>query len=121
MPKSSIAPLPPCSSMACQAGVAARDLLGDQREGAQLGRGIERHAAEFLGHAEGTDADAVGLLEDRARHAGVRVHQPLALPVAPDERRDEALDEFATARAHQALLFGQTALDHFHAVPLFRL
>src|SRR6266705_2399652 len=74
--------------------------------GATFRRRIERNAAEFLGDAQSADSDLVGLLEDSARQARIRVHQPLALPVLADERRDEIVDEGAAATAHQALLFG---------------
>src|SRR6266849_2335716 len=98
--------LPDLHQLVGKPRVAARDLLGDEGESLHLVRRIKRNAAEFLGHAESADSDLDGLLEDGARQARIRVHQPLTLPVLADERRDEIVDECAAATAHQALLFG---------------
>src|SRR6478672_3774892 len=101
--------LPVLHQLVGEPGVAARNLLGDEGEGAHFGGAFQLHAAVFLGHGERADADTVGLLEDRARQALLRLHQPLALPVLSDERRDEVVDEGAAALAHDLLLVGQIA------------
>ena len=102
--------LPVLHQLVGEPRVAARDLLGDKGEGAHLGGALQLHAAVLLGHAERADADAVGLLENRARQARLRVHQPFALPVLADEGRDEVVDEGAAALAHHPLLGREAAL-----------
>ena len=88
-------------------GIAARDLLGDEREGLHLAAGIELDAAELLRHAERADADLLGAFENLRRQPLLRGHVPFALPVAADERDDHFVDEVAARLPHQALLFGE--------------
>ncbi len=106
--------LPVLHQLVGQTGIAARDLFGDDREGLHFARRIELHAAEFFRDAESADADAVGRLEDLARQALVRLHQPLALPVGADEWDDIVVHKSAAALPHQPLLFRQPAINHVH-------
>ena len=85
--------LPILHELVGEAGIAPRDLLGDDGECADLGRGIELHAAELLGNPQGADAELVGLFENGAAADAVRVHLPFALPIGADEGRDDAIDE----------------------------
>ncbi|MFL5028850.1 MAG: acyl-CoA dehydrogenase family protein, partial [Xanthobacteraceae bacterium] len=50
-----------------KAGIAARDLLGDQREGLHLGGLVELESAELLRYGKRADADRVGAFEDVRR------------------------------------------------------
>ena len=50
-----------------QPGITARDFFGDEREGRHLAGLVELDAAEFLRHAERTDADLVGALQNFRR------------------------------------------------------
>jgi hypothetical protein len=98
--------LPDLHQLVGQPRVAARDLLGNEGEGLHLGGRVELDAAELLGHAERANADPVGLLEDLARQAGVRIHQPFALPVAAHEGDHQVVHETAAGFAHQPLFVG---------------
>ena len=99
--------LPVLHQLVGQAGIAARDFLGDEREGLHFRAGLELDAAEFLRHAERADADLVGAVEDFRRQPVLRGHDPFALPVAADERNDHVVDEVAARLPHQALFFGE--------------
>ncbi len=109
--------LPDLHQLVGEAGIAARDLLGDDREGLHLGRLVELDAAELLRHAERADADLLGAFEDLRRQPLLRRHVPFALPVAADERDDDVVDKVAAALPHHALLFGQAARAHAHGLP----
>ena len=87
--------LPVLHQLVGETGIAARDLLGDQREGPHLAPGIELDPAELLRHPERANADPVGSLEDLGRQPGIRIHVPLALPARADERGDHLVDEIA--------------------------
>ena len=89
-------------------GIAARDLLGDQREGLHLGALLELDAAVFFRHAQRADADLLGPFQDAQRQPLFRHHRPFELPVLLDERKDDVVDEVAAALPHHALFFGQT-------------
>jgi hypothetical protein len=107
--------LPVLHELVGKPGVTARDLLGDQREGAHLGLGVEVEPAVFLGHAKGADADGLGAFEDARRQSVARAHVPFALPVRADEGRHHPVHEGPAAVAHQALILGQRAVvgvDH---------
>src|SRR5215471_13541500 len=93
--------------------IAARDLFRDDGEALHLARRVKLDAAEFLRHAEGADADAIGGFEYLVRQPPFRLHVPFALPVATDERDDRIIDEVAAALPHHALFFGDTG----HARP----
>ena len=67
-----------------------------QGEGLHLGRRIELHAAELLGHAERADADTVGLLEDLARQPLVRA--PSATRAASSARMNGVTKSSTKAR-----------------------
>ena len=90
-----------------EAGIAARDFLGDERKGLHLARPVELDAAELFRHAEGADADLLGALQNFRRQPFVRVHRPFALPVAANEGNDDFVDEIAAALPHQPLFFGK--------------
>ena len=91
--------LPVLHQLVGEAGIAARDLLGDQREGLHLAARLELDAAEFLRHAERADADLLGAFEDFLRQPVLGRHDPFALPVAADERDDDVVDEIAARSA----------------------
>ena len=111
--------LPDLHQLVGQPGIAARDLLGDDREGLRLGRLVELEAAELLRHAERADADLMGAFEDFRRQPLLRHHAPFALPIAADERDHHVVDEVAAALPHHALLFGKPAArrDIEHDLP----
>ncbi len=90
-----------------EAGIAARDFFGDQREGLHLARPVKLDAAEFFRHAERADADLFGALQDFRRQPVFRSHRPFALPIAANERNDDLVDEIAAALPHQPLFFGE--------------
>ena len=69
--------LPDLHQLVGEPGIAARDLLGDEREGLHLGRLVELDAAELLRHAERADADLVGAFEDLAAAAGPPASCPI--------------------------------------------
>ena len=114
--------LPVLHQLVGEPGIAARDLLGDQREGLHLGRLVELDAAELLRHAERADADLVGAVEDFRRQPAFGLHVPFALPVAADERDDDVVDEIAAdcrisrcsseRREDMALLLGRSRVRH---------
>src|SRR5262245_64617956 len=97
--------LPDLHQLVGEPGIAARDLLGDDREGLGLGRLVELETAELLRHAEGADANLLRALEDLRRKPLLWDHIPLTLPIAADERDDELVDELPAALPHHALLF----------------
>jgi hypothetical protein len=102
--------LPVLHQLVGEPGVAARDLLRDDREGLHLARLVELDAAELLRHAERADADLLGAREDLVRQPVLRRHHPFTLPVVADERNDHVVDEVAARLPHQDLLFGEIAV-----------
>ena len=97
--------LPDLYQLVGEARIAARDLLGDDREGLGLGTLVELDAAELLRHAQRADADLLGTLKHFRRQTLLRHHAPFALPVAADERDHDLVDEVAAALPHHPLLF----------------
>src|SRR5207302_4072113 len=106
--------LPVLHQLVGEPGIAACDLLGDDREGLHLARLVELDAAELLRHAEGADADLLGSFEDFLRQPVLRRHHPFALPVVADERENDVVDERAARLPHEDLLFGEIAVHGCH-------
>ena len=69
--------LPVLHQLVGEPGIAARDLLGDQREGLHFARPVELDAAELLRHAERADADLLGAFEDFAAAADPPASSPI--------------------------------------------
>ncbi len=88
-----------------QAGIAARDFLGDQGESFYFRALLEFDAAELLRHAQGADADLLGLFQDADRQPVLRHHRPFALPILLDEGQHHLIDEIAAALPHHPLFF----------------
>src|SRR5262249_7287797 len=114
---------PVLHQLVSKSGVAARDLLGDKREGAYLAVALELDAAELLGHPERADADLVGTFKDFRWEARLWIHVPFALPIGADEGGDDLVDKIAAALPHQPLFFGEAASwgDIEHDDPILRL
>ena len=106
--------LPVLHQLVGEPGIAARDLLRDHGEGLDLGARFELDAAEFLGHAQGADADLLGLLQDARRQPVFRLHRPFALPILADEGQDHLIDKIAAALPHHPLFLGQSPVVHVH-------
>ena len=111
--------LPVLHHLVGEAGIAARDFLGDQREGLDLGALLQLDAAEFLRHAERADADLLGLFQDVRRQPVLRHHRPFVLPVLLDERQHHVVDEIAAALPHHALFFRQAAVAGIRSASSF--
>jgi hypothetical protein len=68
----------------------------------------------FFRHAQSTDADLLGALQDAQRQPFLRHHRPFLLPILLDVRQHHIVDEVVAALPHHLLFFGQTPVVHVH-------
>ena len=101
--------------------IAPPHLLGNDSKSLGLEFRIEHDAAEFLGNADGAQADFIGRLQQFQREPRVGIEQPLTLRITAYERMDYVIDEFAAGLPHQDQLFRHTKGLRFHFLspPLF--